>query len=109
MDALNYSLFSSASTGVNDSVKLGIISVWLISFLAQTMISLFIPKKDEIAQRLEHHAEVASLIGIFVTPLLTIGLQDPVGPVVNLHNRAQESTLEYGDRGSTLLGSSRDY
>ena len=84
MDALNYSLFSSVSTGVNDSVKLGIISVWLISFLAQTMISLFIPKKDEIAQRLEHHAEVASLIGIFVTPLLTIGLQDPVGPVVNL-------------------------
>ena len=84
MDALNYSLFSSESTGVNDSVKLAIITVWLISFLAQTMASLFIPKKDAAAEKFEHFAEVISLLGIFVTPLLTIGLKDPVGPVVNL-------------------------
>lgn len=84
MDALNYSLFSSASTGVNESVKLAIITVWLISFLAQTMVSLFIPKKNAEAEQCERYAEVLSLLGIFVTPLLTIGLQDPIGPVVNL-------------------------
>ena len=84
MDALNYSLFSSASTGVNESIKLAIITIWLISFLAQTMVSLFIPKKDAEAEKCEHFAEMISLLGIFVTPLLTIGLQDPIGPVVNL-------------------------
>ena len=84
MDALNYSLVSTSLHSVSDAVRLGIITVWLISFLIQTMISLFIPKKNEYAQLNEHRAEVASLIGIFITPIFTVGLQDPMGAVVNL-------------------------
>ena len=84
MDALNFSLISTSLYKVSDAVKLGIITVWLISFLVQTMISLFIPKKDAYAQSVEHRAEVASLIGIFITPIFTSGLEDPLGAVVNL-------------------------
>jgi hypothetical protein len=84
MDALNYSPLSTSMYSVNDTIRLAIITVWLLTFLAQTMISLFVPKKDKYAQTIEHRAEVASLIGIFITPIFTSGLQDPLGAVVNL-------------------------
>ena len=41
--------------------------VWLVSFLAQAVISLFIPQKDEKEHSIERGTLIASLIGIFLT------------------------------------------
>ncbi len=84
MDALNYSLFASTLHRPDDMAQLVIITVWLLSFLAQTMLSLFIPKADKEIEKAEHRAEVCSLVGIFITPILTYDLVDPVGATVRL-------------------------
>ena len=84
MDALNFSLMTSKLSGLSEKSQLGIITVWLVSFLAQTMLSLFLPKKTKEVEKAERVAEVCSLIGIFTTPLLTYSLVDPVGATVRL-------------------------
>lgn len=83
MDALNFSIIPTINQ-YTDATRLAVISIWIISFLAQTMLSLFIPKQNEEQKKIEHNAEVVSLIGIFVTPLLTIGLESVVGTAVRL-------------------------
>ena len=83
MDAFNFSIISYINQ-YSEAVRLGIITIWIISFLAQTMFSLFTQKKDEEQKKVEHAAEVISLLGIFVTPILTMGLDNVIGTTVRL-------------------------
>jgi len=86
MDLLNYSIADMRLFGskIDDSTRLVVTAVWLASSLAQTIISLFIPKTDEKVRKCEHVAEIVSLVGIFATPIFTLGLNDPANVIVNL-------------------------
>ena len=81
-DILQYTFFdyspyySYYATGVNETTSIMIAIVWLTGCLAQSLIALFIPKKNDTAIRAEHAMEVISLAGILVTPALTYNLEN---------------------------------
>lgn len=70
-DILNYSFIKEAmfTGGVNIGTELTMAIVWLVSFLGQTICSLFIPQRNEDDKRLEHGVLIASLVGVFSTTL----------------------------------------
>ncbi len=72
-DILNYS-YSPFSA--SESAVITVAVVWLVGFLAQSLIALFIPKKNPTAVMAEHGVQIISLIGILVTPILTSYLND---------------------------------
>ena len=81
-DVLQYTFFdyspyySYYATGVNETTSIMVAIVWLTGCLAQSLIALFIPKKNDTAIRAEHAMEVISLAGILVTPALTYNLEN---------------------------------
>lgn len=81
-DILQYTFFdyspyySYYATGVNETTSIMVAIVWLTGCLAQSLIALFIPKKNDTAIRAEHVMEVISLAGILVTPALTYNLEN---------------------------------
>jgi len=81
-DILQYTFFdyspyySYYATGVNETTSIMVAIVWLTGCLAQSLIALFIPKKNDTAIRAEHAMEVISLAGILVTPALTYNLEN---------------------------------
>lgn len=81
-DILQYTFFdyspyySYYATGVNETTSIMVAIVWLTGCLAQSLIALFIPKKNDTAIRAEHAMEVISLAGILVTPVLTYNLEN---------------------------------
>ena len=81
-DILQYTFFdyspyySYYATGVNETTSIMIAIVWLTGCLAQSLIALFIPKKNDTAIRAEHAMEDISLAGILVTPALTYNLEN---------------------------------
>lgn len=62
-DATNYSVFAKNDMTVNVVVAI----VWLVSWLAQTACSLFIPQETEKDKQIEKATLVFSLVGIFST------------------------------------------
>ncbi|MDO4220064.1 MAG: hypothetical protein Q4D22_02435 [Candidatus Saccharibacteria bacterium] len=87
-DSLNYSLFErlfdSAYSEKHLVAALSAVIVWAISFLAQALAALFLPKKNEEIRKAEHLVEVLSLIGIFITPIFTAGFDTEMSAVVQL-------------------------
>ena len=81
-DILNYSFFeyypyySFYAGPTNETTVISVIVVWLVGWLAQSLIALFIPKKDAVAVKAEHVVEVISLAGILVAPVLAYGLDN---------------------------------
>lgn len=81
-DILNYSFFeyysyySFYAGPTNETTVISVTVVWLVGWLAQSLIALFIPKKDAAAVKAEHVVEVISLAGILVAPVLAYGLDN---------------------------------
>ena len=69
-DILNYSFFeyysyySFYAGPTNETTVISVTVVWLVGWLAQSLIALFIPKKDAAAVKAEHVVEVISLAAI---------------------------------------------
>lgn len=87
-DALDYSLYDHyynySYSDKQQIASLAVAVVWAISFLAQALIALFIPKKDQQAKTLEHVVEVISLVGVLGTPIFTIGFDTETVSLVTL-------------------------
>ncbi len=67
-DATHYSIITN-HYDANVSTSLSMAIVWLVSFLFQAIVSLFIPQRTENDRRFERGVLTASLIGIFMTAL----------------------------------------
>lgn len=84
-DSLNYSIIpESFDSNTNHVGQLAAILVWAFGFLAQALISLFVPKKSKTEESAEHVAEVVSLVGLFITPIFTVGLGDTLASIVQI-------------------------
>ena len=68
-DATNFSFFAGlfGNSKASEQSLIIVALVWLFCFLAQAIISIFIPKKSETSVKSERVVEVVSLIGIFLT------------------------------------------
>ncbi len=81
IDALNYSFITGQFMSIPDSTRLAMIVTWLIGSLAQILIALFSPKKDESIAKIEQKVEYASLISIFVALFFSLGMSEPMGSI----------------------------
>ena len=91
-DIINFSIFDEFSTtapiynnGYNwlnltsDSAKFIICTVWVVSCLAQALVSLYSSKKSKRIAKIEQAAEIIALIGIFITPALLASCNNKTG------------------------------
>ncbi len=85
-DIINFSIFSPTRSTIlstahtsreyhwlnltSDDTKLIICIVWIISCLAQALLSIFAIEKSKKNAKIEHIAEIVSLVGLFITPAL---------------------------------------
>lgn len=71
-DALNYSLIRIyyGASSINYTAALVCAIVWLLTFLAQVVYSLYARCKDAKEEKLEHIVGILSIVGIFTTPIL---------------------------------------
>lgn len=68
LDTLGVSLVSNFFVDNNTVAILTCASVWLLTFTAQIVIALFVPKVDDTQKRLEYAVSIASIACIFLTP-----------------------------------------
>ena len=71
-DLLGVSLINFSST-TNEAAAITCAIVWLLSFTAQIVLSLFAPKDEPDQNSLEHTTSIVSFICIFLTPMLCDG------------------------------------
>lgn len=73
-DITNYSLSASTANGVAPSLTMAI--VWLSTSLVQTILSLFLPQRNDEEKHAERGMLIYSLIGIFATSIFCANLED---------------------------------
>ena len=86
-DSLKYSFFSQSVnpfTKEHTITALSMIFIWTISFLGQTLIALFIPKKNKTVAAYERFVEIISLLGIIVTPVFAVGFDSQTVAIVRI-------------------------
>ena len=71
-DVTNYSIINLKNTALDVVVAI----IWLLSFVGQTICSLFIPQETEKDKAIEKGVLVASLIGIFSTWVFCASFDD---------------------------------
>ena len=72
-DSLNFSMIHMWYEDINYASALACAIVWLITFLAQVIYSLYANCEDEKDKKLERTVGLISIIGIFATPVLCAG------------------------------------
>ncbi len=69
-DSLNFSAMRMWNESINYAAALACAIVWLITFLAQVIYSLYANCDNEADKKLERAIGLISIIGIFATPIL---------------------------------------
>ena len=72
-DSLNFSVMHMWDESINYAAALACAIVWLITFLAQVIYSLYANCDNEADKKLERAIGLISIIGIFATPILCAG------------------------------------